>query len=306
VLPFISSEKRLEIYGVPVSRVLAAELRGAAGAPVQIVSDPEALPPRIAWVIDGRILERGGGKVVLEARLRDPAQGSAAGLVATRPLPLGQIDRLARDLARQLLPVLEAARGRQQAAAESTARLPAPAQGPASGSSAAGATAGTSSGRTPGTGAAPETGPRASNREPLLLVGHAGGQLAQAALPADPVVTSRAADLARRLGRRPLVVDVSGIASPAAVKSALAGASASHALLSQVLKIEFSWLGVLTARGRVRLVLVDASGSALYDAVIDTDTLVGSRGDRHEALLGFVARQAMEIAAPRLRTLLAR
>ncbi|HTE49434.1 MAG TPA: hypothetical protein VK698_01090 [Kofleriaceae bacterium] len=287
VLPFTSPEKRLEIYGVPVSRALTSELRGAAGAPVHAVSDPSSLPRRIAWVIDGRILARGGGKVVLEARLRDPDRGNAAGQVATRPRPLRQIDQLARDLARQLLPVLagaesaraqraaSAAERRARTAAEAASHRPAPA-------------------------------PRGRGAAPVLLVGRTGGGVASAGLDADPIVTATATELAGRLGRRPVVVELGGIATPGAVKAALAGARASHALLSEVREVQFSWLGVLTARGRVRVVLVDAAGSALFDSTIETDTLVGSRGDRHEALLGFVARQAMEIAAPRLRKVLAR
>lgn len=281
VLPFTSPEARLEIYGVPVSRALAGELRGSAGAPVQIVSDLESMPQRISWVIDGRILERRGGKVVLEARLRDPDQGSAAGVVATRARPLGQIDRLARDLARQLVPMLEGARSarKQEADRQVAIRKPEAAE------------------------PAPVVSAPRSRR--LLLVGRSGGETV-GGLAADPIVTTVAADLAARLGRRPVVVELTGVASPEAVRAALAGAGASHALLSQVQSMEFSWRGVLTARGRVRVVLVDAGGKALYDSIVETDTLVGSRGDRHEALLGFVARQAMQIAAPRLRKLLPR
>jgi len=268
---------------MPVSRALVVELRGAAGAPVQIVSDPASLPRRIAWVIDGRILQRGGGKVVLEARLRDPDQGRAAGLVATSARPLRQIDRLARELARELLPVLEGARGARQRESDRRAAIglkKAPSR----------------AGEPP----RPAGGPR------LLLVGRSGGGDAASGLTADPVATASAVDFAQRLGRRPLVMELSGIAPPDAVKAALGGAGASHALLTQVVAVDFMWLGVLTARGRVRVVLVDTAGAPLYDEIIETDTLVGSRGDRQEALYGFVASQALQIARPRLRRLLAR
>jgi hypothetical protein len=282
VLPFTSADKRLEIYGVPVSRALTVELRGASGSQVQAVSDPSSLPRRIAWVIDGRIVERPGGKVVLEARLRDPDRGSAAGQVATRPRPLRQIDELARDLARQLRPMLVAA---ERARAERTA-------GAAT--------------RRQREEAAPPVAAPAERRAPVLLVGRTGGGVPTAHLAADPLVTASAVELAARLGRRAVVVELGGIAAPEAVKAALTGARATHALLSEVRDVHFSWLGVLTARGRVRLVLVDAAGSPLFDSIVETDTVVGSRGDRHEALLGFVARQAMEIAAPRLRKVLPR
>ncbi|HYU16095.1 MAG TPA: hypothetical protein VEL05_08495, partial [Candidatus Acidoferrum sp.] len=140
----------------------------------------------------------------------------------------------------------------------------------------------------------------------LLLVGRTGGHLVQPGLAADPAVTTRAADLVHRMGGRARVIELRGIASPGAVKAALDGSGAAFALLSEIQELRFSWLGVLTARGRVRLVLVDVGGSAVFDSTVQTDTLVGSRGDRHEALLGFVARQALDIAAPRLRRILAR
>ena len=267
---------------MPVSRALTGELRGASGSQVQAVSDPSSLPRRIAWVIDGRIVERPGGKVVLEARLRDPDRGSAAGQVATRPRPLRQIDELARDLARQLRPILAAA---ELARSERDARA--------------------ATRREREVAASPPAAP-AGPSAPVLLVGRTGGGVPSARLAADPLVTASAVELAARLGRRAVVVELGGIATPGAVKAALAGARASHVLLSEVREVHFSWLGVLTARGRVRFVLADAAGRPLFDSIVETDTVVGSRGDRHEALLGFVARQAMEIAAPRLRKVLAR
>lgn len=284
VLPFTSSETKLEMYGVPVSRTLAVELRGGAGAPVQVVADPASLPRRIAWVIDGRILQRGRGKVVLEARLRDPDQGRAAGLVATGARPLRQIDRLARELARELLPVLEGARGARQRESDRRAAI----------------------GLQKTTRLQPVEPPRPARGSHLLLVGRSGGGDSTSGVAADPVATASAVDFAQRLGRRPMVMELSGIAPPDAVKAALGGAGASHALLTQVVTVDFMWRGVLTARGRVRVVLVDNAGAPLYDEMIDTDTLVGSRGDRQEALFGFVARQALEIARPRLRRLLVR
>jgi hypothetical protein len=284
VLPFTSSEAKLEMYGVPVSRALVVELRGAAGAPVQIVADPASLPRRIAWVIDGRILQRGRGKVVLEARLRDPDQGRAAGLVATGARPLRQIDRLARELARELLPVLEGARSARQRDSDRRAAIGLAKNPPPQ----------------------PVDPPRPAGGPRVLLVGRSGGGDSTSGIAADPVATASAVDFAQRLGRRPLVMELSGIAPPDAVRAALGGAGASHALLTQVVGVDFRWLGVLTARGRVRVVLVDTAGSPLYDEIIETDTLVGSRGDRQEALFGFVAGQALDIARPRLRRLLAR
>jgi hypothetical protein len=53
---------------------------------------------------------------------------------------------------------------------------------------------------------------------------------------------------------------------------------------------------VLSARGTVRLVVVEPGGRLLLDRRLQTDTVVGSRGDRHDALVRFVLRQVFEIA----------
>jgi hypothetical protein len=271
VLPLTSSEKRLAMYGAPVARVLAGHLRQAGNA-VETVTGSGSLARRVAWVIDGRIVAASGGRVVLEARLRDPGRGKAFGQVASKPGRLTEIDELARQVASDLAPLLAQARASSSA---TSARV-----------------------------------------DPPPPAGRTGSPVAPAARPAivivrdkETIVTDALAALVERLGYRPVVSDLRGIAPPAKVKSALGAADgARFALLAEVKSVDYEWAGkdVMTARGSMRLVLVDGRGKSLYNAVLDTDTLVGSRGDRHAALLGFVARQVMEMAAPRLKKVLAR
>ena len=71
--------------------------------------------------------------------------------------------------------------------------------------------------------------------------------------------------------------------------------------MMEVRSVSFEWRGVLSARGRVRIVLVDRTGTSLHDEIVETDTLVGSRGDRQAALIAFVAEQALDIIYPALR-----
>ncbi len=267
VLPLTSSEKRLAMYGVPVARVLAAALRQSGNA-VETVTGTGGLPKRVAWVIDGRIVAASGGRVVLEARLRDPGRGRAFGQVASKPGRLTEIDELARQVASDLGPLLARAR----AAAAST---PPPTTAPAH----------------------PSTSPVPALRPAMVIT-----------RDKEPIVTDALAALVERLGYRAVVSDLSGIAPPPKVKGALGRASARFALLAEVKDVDYEWAArdILTARGSMRLVLVDGAGRPLYNAVVATDTLVGSRGDRHAALLGFVARQVMQMAAPRLKKALAR
>jgi hypothetical protein len=266
VLPLTSSEKRLAMYGVPVARVLAGQLRGTAGAPVETVTGTGSLPRRVAWVIDGRIVAV-GGKVVLEARVRDPGRGRAFGQVASRPGKLTEIDQLARQIAGDLVPLLVKAR-------ESRKVAPAAVKHPST----------------------PTIRSTKSERPAVVIT-----------RDREPIVTDAVAALVERLGYRVVVGDLVGVAPPAAVQTALQKAGAAFALLAQVKSVDYEWQrGVLTARGKIRLVLVGRSGEALYNADLDTDTLVGSRGDRHAALLGFVARQVMQMATPVLRKAIAR
>lgn len=271
VLPLTSSEKRLAMYGVPVARVLAGHLR-QGGVAVETVTASRSLPRRVAWVIDGRIVAASRGRVVIEARLRDPGRGSAFGQVASKPGRLTEIDELARQAAADLVPLL--ARARASAAKGAATGSPAP---PAS--------------------AAPTTTSPLAVRPTIVIT-----------RDRESIVTDALAALVARLGYRAVVSDLSGIAPPDKVKGALGRASARFALLAEVRAVDYEWAAkdVLTARGTMRLVLVDGAGKPIYNAVLDTDTLVGSRGDRHAALLGFVARQVMQMAAPRLRKALAR
>jgi len=285
VLPLTSSEGRLQIYGVPVARVLATQLASATGATVQPVSSAGALPKRIAWVIDGRIVARGEGAIALEARLRDPGRGSATGQVATRAGRLTEIDQLARELAGALVPLLargEAERAARQAEARRMAKVAREAPAPPSSGAAAAASGGAAA--------------RASAERPVMVITR----------DREPIVTDALADLARRLGFRPVIGEMTGIAPPAKVVSELRRHGARLALLLEVRGVDYAWRGVLTARGRVRIVLVSEAGTPLWGDWLETDTLVGSRGDRHAALLGFVARQVTDMALPPLKRALAR
>ncbi len=68
-----------------------------------------------------------------------------------------------------------------------------------------------------------------------------------------------------------------------------------------VVDVEFDRAAVLSARGTVRVRLLDGNGSPFFDRTVSTDTVVGSRGDRADAVVGFMLRQAFDIVARDLR-----
>jgi hypothetical protein len=85
-----------------------------------------------------------------------------------------------------------------------------------------------------------------------------------------------------------------------ATRAALAQAGAAYGLILDVRDIRFSWSGVLLGRGEVRAIMFDARGYRVYDSARGTDTVVGSRGDHHAAVVRFVLEQATDIFAPEL------
>jgi hypothetical protein len=82
-----------------------------------------------------------------------------------------------------------------------------------------------------------------------------------------------------------------------------AAAGAVYALGIELRGIDFERSGVLTARGRARVILYDRTGRALFDRVARTDTVVGSRGDGPAAMVHFVGAQVMDVVYPYFKKL---
>ncbi len=284
VIPLATGDQ-LAIYGKPVADAIADRLKRVAGVEVESLSLSGALPARVSLVIDGRIVDAGSDRVGLEARVRDPGRGIAIGEVATEPRPLAQIDVAAAELADLLAPKLvEAIAERRRLAAAEARREPgaAPAR--------------------PAHGADPsEAAPIAPvDPRPAMVVVDATGSAD--GVPASGIVTRAGYWLAERLGFRP-------VPSAAKIKEAFAaGAGGAHyALLLHLRGVSFTWHGsVLSAHGRVRVVLIDDRGGVIFDRTVRTGTVVGNRGDRQDALVHYVAIQAVDIVVPHLKRALAR
>lgn len=309
VLPLAAADAPMRIYGPPVASTLAERLGNQRGLRVEALSLSGVLPAQVDLVIDGRIVTAPSGEVLLEARVRDPARGITMAAVATGARPLAEIDRLTAELATALAPRLHAAAAARRAAAARQRN----AHQPGAQNSDATGTGGTN---TADQDAAGETRSRPQDAQgklpagharaprPALLVFGAVGQAAGGTIPVEPDATLASQRLASRLGRRPVAAAARGIVSPADATQALRKTGATHALMLQVQDVEFAWSGVLMARGRVRAILVDASGRAIYDRTHRTGTLVGNRGDRHAALVRLVMDQVTDVFAPEMRRVL--
>ncbi|MEZ4400237.1 MAG: hypothetical protein R3B06_09470 [Kofleriaceae bacterium] len=259
-----AAEGRLALYGAPVASELGAALT-AAGFEVVRVADVAAVPARAELVVDGRLIAGGDG-VAIELRIRDPEHGRDVQRLAARTPTLSAIDGATRGLADDLVAALTAAVAARRAAA----RPPAPPPPPP----------------TTTTTVAP---PRPAPVDPRPIASlEVGGKLLhdRRGAPLDPAVLARPAlvHLADALGYR--VAD---------------GGSPSLAI-----HVELTWIAagfegdVPIGRGRAR-VQVRRGDQLVFDRLVRTDTVVGSRGDRVDTIVRQVAAQTVDIALPRIR-----
>lgn len=280
VLPWTAADRDLEVYGEPLARSLVERLRKATHLALQTVTGKGKLPERIGLVIDGRIVGA-NDSIALEARIRDPELGRTLATEATRRVGLAQLDVATAELAQALAPALAAAVARKQDAARAIEI----ARPDAGGSVRAG-----------------EHVEHGGRRR--MVVMRVGGKIAGGVVPVTEPATQAAVELAERLGFEPVPVADRGLLPPERARELTARHGASYALVLYVGDVSFTWRGVLIARGKLRVALIGTSGEVVFDRWVRTDTLVGSRGDRHPALVYFVAEQAGLIAQPLLAKLL--
>ncbi|ACY14507.1 hypothetical protein [Haliangium ochraceum] len=292
VLPLTATHQRMRLYGAPVASALAKYLGGASGLRVEPLGPSDVVPARVTFVVDGRIVKTASDAVALEARVRDPERGATLAVVAVEPRPLAEIDRLAEELATALAPALQPPRVPASAAVDGDGGTGAGVPGTGTGTGAGGAAA---------TGARGAALPASA---PSMLVFTGEGQAADGAVPVRAAATRAGGELARRLGYQTLPGPGRDGAKAASLAAAVRSASAPLGVVIEVREVRFTWTGVLLAQGTVRALLVDARGEVVYDRVHTTDTLVGNRGDRHVAVVGFVLDQAVDIFVPEIRRVL--
>ncbi|MBK9030684.1 MAG: hypothetical protein IPL61_04985 [Myxococcales bacterium] len=269
VIPLVA-ERRLALYGAPVASELATALR-TAGYEVVLVSDVAVVPSRAWLVVDGRLVAgagRGDRKAVtIELRIRDPEHGVDVQRLASRASALASIDAATRDLAVDLTAAIAtAAAARARALAPPVAPIVVAAD--------------------PDAPPPPPPPPPIDHRPGARLVvrgrplhDRAGADLDVAALTRPAL-----AHLAERLGYRPGD-------DPAA----------ELVITSELVWVAAGFEGeVPVGRGRAR-VMVARAGRTIFDRVVRTDTVVGSRGDRVDTVVRQIAAQAVDVVLPRIR-----
>jgi hypothetical protein len=286
VLPVAWSGDSLAIYSRTVAAALAREIDDLEGVSGVAVALGEDIPASVDLVVDGRLIEREGDTVTLQVSVRDPELGAVVTTLPPRSAPLARIDGLVAEAGASLRAEL---RRELRRVAERRAARAAPLR------LAVTVVAGERARSVRGGRAAP---PRVA-----VLLATVSGE--PGALPVSAIATSAAFELVRRLGFEPVAAEARRRdAAEAGEVASKAGAIA--ALQLRVLGLELGRAGVLLARGRFRVTLVAATGATLFDRVVQTDTVVGSRGDRADAVVKFVADQVMAIVSPHVARAVAR
>jgi len=296
VLPLEVADQRLAIYSKPVADAVAQRLRSDTSLEVESLSLAGSAPARVSLVVDGRIVADGKRKVKLEARVRDPLRGKTiVRALATDSAPLARIDELARALAADLSPRLVAAVAEQKRARAVEKRVEETPAGASPDAAVAGAEP-----LQRGPGETP------TDHRPGFLVIRAGGKATERDQRVSAIATRAGDWLVERLDHRPVRGEGKGVPRIESVRAQLGRAGLQYALMLDVREVDYEWRGrVLSARGRVRVVVVDANGTTLFDRTARTGTQVGSRGDGHVALAHYVAIQAIDIVAPYVKRLMA-
>lgn len=296
VLPLAATNHNMALYGKPVADAVAKRLRKAVAMKIEALSLSGAVPSRVSLVVDGRIVTPKKRQVLLEARIRDPERGTVVTSLATKPRRRLNIDVLARELADKLAPRLKTAYAQQlrrRARAAAARRRAAAAAARRKRETQQPKPKHTTRPSTPST--------PVDNRPVMLVMEVTGKQIANDDV-VPRVVTPKIYKMVERLGFRPLPGGHRGIVDPLVVRNALRAHGGRYALMVDVPEVKLDWHRVLlSARAKVRVVLVSAAGKPVFARTLRTGTLVGSRGDGYAAMVNFVATQAVDMFAPKLR-----
>jgi hypothetical protein len=133
---------------------------------------------------------------------------------------------------------------------------------------------------------------------PLALVSMVSKVAVGAEDPAPaPLLRAGAVRLARLVGYRSDDLDEVGVAD---IPAALVAQGGALVVRIELLSIQYVNGGVITARARARVRVYDAAGT-VFNRIVRTDTLVGGRGDRRNAVARAAVDQIVDIAMPRVR-----
>lgn len=273
----LDAEARLEVYGQPVASEIAKTLREGK-IDVVVAAKKGSMPANATLIVLGSLSStKTPGAVVLQLRLRDPSDGAEMGEKLEETAPsLTALPTAATKLAQRLLPVvktqLEEVKKKKNKKADP-----------------------------PNT-----TKVVVVSSEPVMLVGVAvPGGATPVTEPLRASLVAQVGDWVRASKRQPSSVDASVLGVQLATQT-VSTAKAERGVAFEILDytIDEQETTNLTrfplARARVRVRIADAE-KIVFDRVISTDTIIGDRGMRGDALAARVAREVISILRPHMR-----
>jgi hypothetical protein len=284
ILPMTSTTRALQIYQTATSTALAKELDAALASSVSSVSSAADVPKDTRVIIDGRLIAATQDRVKLEAHVRQASTGKSVATYATAFAATTEIDTLVHELAAKLAPAITRA-----LTPAAPIRLPPTI--------------------VRGAGVAQELRldsqdhllGHSESPEPDILLLPPTGKAADGVVSVVRPATSGALDMMARLGLRAATTDTLARLDVGAIVAKLSESGARYALMVQVRDVSFSYNAVLSARGHVRVLVMGRDGLPVLDKTVRTDTVVGSRGDKHQALVYQVVEQALDMLLPQFR-----
>jgi hypothetical protein len=275
VKPF-AGEDDLAIYGKPVADEVASALQKAGVKCEVIVGEIN----RGDVVVELSAVKQ--KKLVrLEAAVKPVEGGADLAKASAKPVKVAQLAQAASQLAKALAPKLPSAIDKAKAARPDP-NPPTPASAPAPDPTPA-----------PTPTPTPTPPPPAGTPRPTLVLAAPDGQVSGVGLRSLGIAPLRG--VAERAGYRVVEAKDAGMMPPEVAAQAARQHGAKATVMVQLISANIAKKGVLYGRGRVQVVAIGDDGWVLFNRVVDTDTVVGSKTDGHDTLVGFMVRQAMEI-----------
>ena len=267
IRPF-AGEDDLAIYGKPVADEVAAGLQRAGVKAEVVVGDAKGDVVVELRAVKVKKLVR------LEATLH--GWGEALDKASAKPVKIAQLGLAAAQLARALAPKIASVKPKSNPKPEpEPVATPVPEKPP-----------------TPPPASAPVPAP---DSRAAIVVAAPVGLISGVEIKKLGIEPMRG--VLERAGYRAVESGHPGMVPPEVAGKVAKEAGARATIMVQILSTNIVRKIVFYGRGRIQVVAVRDDGQVLFNRIVDTDTVVGSRTEGPDVLVGFMIRQAMEIVA---------
>lgn len=273
VVPFTSPDESTAMFGKPVADAVAAALDERQDVAARVVAEDGKPDGHV--VVELRVAKgKKKNRLELSAVARE-LDGAEVAQVTSKPVAVADLDRAATQVAKLLAPKIDAVAARPRKERPKpppppVVEAPKPRSQPPQ----------------PPPQVVPE---EPADARPVLAVYQPDGKLG--AELARPIVHA----FVERLGHRPVALPTGGSVAVGVAGADARAAKSAGTLMVRVVSVDFKRRGVLTARGSVRVRLVDPMGQVLLDRTVDTDTVVGAKSDDAARVTTYVLRQGLDI-----------